>query len=485
MERIFGLETEYATISNNPDSHVGFIFRALRRGDLVLPASLWGGVANEFKSDASREYVDNGASAELSLAEDTDFGKYPYRIYAAHVSLGRRYVAESTEPEYYSDNNKFKVSLYANVEDSAGNSWASHANYLASRKLEEKFYIAALAVHNLSRIVWSGAGSVVWDRKAGFSYHLSERAKFIKDVIGFDTISRRALVNLRDEPLADEKRFRRIHDVSGETVFSPNVNTLRFAATSIILRACELGVNFFDLMPEFPVAALHSISSDPTLRRLVVLKNGRKLSALDLQQELAVRSLEHTLRAGYITQQEIKWGKYWLDLIDDLKAGHLDRRSNELDWILKQKLIEKELERNSKDQRVTKNRFYIAQAKALHYHKLAPEEGGGMRALRAGIFPNSPSDEVFEKGVELPQTRARLRVQAIRELIDLGLFNGADWCMVSAKDNLSPAKALLLNDPYETDPARLKDWIKSLRGKPGSRLSRVTRSLRYKKESVA
>jgi len=406
----------------------------------------------EYQSTGERIYLDAGWHPELSTAEETSFLGAAHRVLAGHVKMAKRYkagaeAARENEPDFMSKGN---VELVANTADPFGNSWGSHENYLARRALEPEDYIAALAVHHVSRIVWSGTGTIT-ETTDGFRFDLSEKAKNLWEISGMQTTRARPLVNLRDKPYANARLFRRIHNVAGESLMSPHANALRLATGSIVLRACELGVRFNDLMPDNPLQAIRQISVDPTLQRKVLLENGSYMSGLDLQQAIAERSIQAASAAQYMTAQEQEWARKWQNLLDDLKADP-DTAMKRIDWIFKQRLIERELTAKKDSDEPP---LMVAWSKAIDFHRLLPDEGTGMRLLRKGFFADSPSQQVLENDLPLPSTRARLRGELISYFDATDRYLGVqEWLAVN-----SEYARMLLKDPYATSDPRFDSFI--------------------------
>lgn len=349
-----------------------------------------------------------------------------------------------------------KTSLLANTCNPAGSSWASHENLLARRELAVGDYVDALAAHNLSRIVWAGAGHVQpTGSNGGFRFCLSEKADHIWEVANDLTTRSRPLVNLRDIPYADHERFRRIHGTTGETVFSPVVNALRLASTSIVLRACEVGASFDDLMPFNPIRAIRTISNDPTLKAVVELVDGRTITGLELQRELAERSIRVASEVDNLTTQEEIWAIKWLRLLDDLEEDP-QKCAKRVDWVVKSNLIERELSASRPD---GVSDYSVAAAKAADYHRVLPGEGAGMRLIRKGFFENSPTADQLDYGLPLADnTRARLRAGAIKRLQEMGANFGVSWEVIKIHygSDWGCRRSYLMKDPFSTTHTRLE-----------------------------
>ncbi len=353
--------------------------------------------------------------------------------------------------------------LVANTCDASGNSWASHENLLARRDLQPRRYIPPFIVHLASRIVWSGAGRVIPNYDySSYGYALSEKAPHIWEEVGPDTTVNRPIFNTRDEPLADPENFRRLHIIAGESVMSPFANALRLASGSILLRACEVGVDFSDLELENPVHALKEISSDPTLKRKVRLADGREFSGLDLQMAVAERAIEAAEQEDYLTPQERDWANRWQILLNDLERDPLlclDR----VDWILKRLAVEREVAAMNGS---NKKPGSVAFQKAVQFHRISPNgknEGVGMLMVRKGRYQESPDVSLIENDLPLPHTRAKLRGDIVRKLRELRfLIRGVDWTQVYFNDTRNNWHRITLDYPLQSEDDALLESLEGL-----------------------
>src|SRR5690606_2163051 len=165
---------------------------------------------------------------------------------------------------------------------------------------------------------------------------LSQRADYFEVEVGLETTLKRPIINTRDEPHADPERYRRLHVIIGDANLSEISTYLKLGTTALVLSMIEEGFLGVDLSVERPVSSLHEVSHDPSLQYLVTLKDGRKLTAVQLQ-------LEYAEQARKFVQD-----RYGPD-VDPITADVLDRwesvlarleddpmsLSRELDWVAK------------------------------------------------------------------------------------------------------------------------------------------------------
>src|ERR1700680_5215883 len=98
-----------------------------------------------------------------------------------------------------------------------------------------------------------------------------------------NTINRRPLVNTRDEPHADANRYRRFHVILGDSNMSEWATAMKIGTTSLVLDLIERG-KAPQLAIAQPIDANKSISRDQTYDWIIELKDGRKISAIDVQR---------------------------------------------------------------------------------------------------------------------------------------------------------------------------------------------------------
>src|SRR5438477_114176 len=194
----------------------------------------------------------------------------------------------------------------------------------------------------VSRQVVCGAGRVglgADGRNEG--YQISQRADFFEVEVGLETTLKRPIINTRDEPHADPEKYRRLHVIIGDANMSEVSTYLKLGTTALVLAMIEERFLDGDLALETPVAELRAISHDPTCRHLVTLRDGRRMTAVQLQMEYLERARKYT---------EDKFGTD----VDEMTADVLDRwesvlnrlaedpmqASGELDWVAKLELLE-------------------------------------------------------------------------------------------------------------------------------------------------
>ncbi len=180
-----------------------------------------------------------------------------------------------------------EVRLYKNNTDFVGHSYGCHDNYLMSRDVPWDRLVAGVLPFLVTRQIFAGAGKMGIEAESAPSqpgmYQISQRADFFSVLVSIDTMNRRPLVNTRDEPHADASRYRRLHVILGDANMSEWATALKIGTTSLVLELIERGE-----APQVeiaqPIDANKSISRDQTYDWIIELKDGRKISAIDIQR---------------------------------------------------------------------------------------------------------------------------------------------------------------------------------------------------------
>jgi proteasome accessory factor A len=180
------------------------------------------------------------------------------------------------------------VLVYKNNVDGKGSAYGTHENYLVERRVPFDDLTEALLPFLVSRVVLCGAGRVgIGARSEHPGFQCSQRADYVETEVGLQTTERRPIVNTRDEPHADPSRWRRLHVIAGDATSAQGSTLLKTGTTALLLWVLErigLAGQWAALRLADPVAAVRTISRDPSLRAVVPLADGRRLRALDIQR---------------------------------------------------------------------------------------------------------------------------------------------------------------------------------------------------------
>lgn len=359
------------------------------------------GLANTILTNGARFYVDH-AHPEYSSPEVTN----PYDA-VVWDKAGERIMAEAARLAAELPAGA-PVQLYKNNTDNKGASYGTHENYLMARATPFAAIVRALIPFLVTRQVFCGAGRVgIGADGRGEGFQISQRADFFEVEVGLETTLKRPIVNTRDEPHADPERYRRLHVIIGDANLSELATYLKLGTTSLVLAMVEAGWPGADLSLEAPVAAVRTVSHDPTLRTQVALRDGRRLTAIQVQLEYldqARKFIEdrYGSQADPATQEVLdRWESVLARLAEDpaLLAG-------ELDWPAKLALLEAYRSRDHLDWSAPR-----LQLVDLQYADVRLERGLYNRLVATGRMQRLVSEAEVARAVTEPpeDTRAYFR----------------------------------------------------------------------------
>jgi proteasome accessory factor A len=234
--------------------------------------------------------------------------------------------------------------------------------------------------------------------------------------VGLETTLKRPIINTRDEPHADPEKYRRLHVIIGDANMSEISSYLKLGTTSLVLAMIEDRFLGSDLAVDSPVAELRAVSHDPTCRHLVALRDGRRMTAVQLQLEYLDLARKYT---------EDRFGAD----VDDMTRDVLDRwesvltrlgenpmlASRELDWVAKLEVLEGYRARDGLAW--THPRLQLVD---LQYSDVRPERGLYNRLAARGRMVRIVSDEEVTRAMENPpdDTRAYFRGRCLQKYPD-------------------------------------------------------------------
>ncbi|MGQ4532835.1 depupylase/deamidase Dop [Dermabacteraceae bacterium P13138] len=325
------------------------------------------------------------------------------------------------------------VVLYKNNTDGKGASYGTHENYLLARDIPFTEVIAALTPFFVARSVICGAGRVGIGQKGQESgYQISSRADFFEAEVGLETTLNRPIINTRDEPHALASEYRRLHVIVGDANTSQFATYLKLGITSLVLAALEKQHRTGEqILPRIvladPVAAMHTVSHDLSLKARLPLRDGGDISALGILADYlwAVGS------NADITDPETRDVlEHWEEIVGGLSSGCLDV-SDRVEWLAKLNLLQAYRQRGGLD-------WDAAQLRAIdiQFSDLRRERSLAAKLAAAGRLRTLFSDDEVARAVTTPpaSTRAYLRGELIsryRESVDSA---GWDRICVSGSD---------------------------------------------------
>jgi proteasome accessory factor PafA2 len=368
------------------------------------------GLANVILTNGARFYVDH-AHPEYSGPE-----VLTPRDAVLWDKAGERVMAEAARRALRVPGTN-PIHLYKNNTDNKGVSYGCHENYLMARSTPFGDIVRHLTPFFVSRQVVCGAGRVgigADGRTAGFQ--LSQRADFFEVEVGLETTLKRPIINTRDEPHADPEKYRRLHVIIGDANLSEISTYLKVGTTSLVIAMIEADWLDVDLTVDGPVGALRAISHDPELRWQMTLRDGRKMTALQLQMEYleqARKFVEDRFGADVDEQTSDvleRWESVLVRLADEPRS-----LSRELDWVAKLSLLEGYRERDGLDWDAPR-----LQLVDLQYSDVRLDKGLYNRLAARGRIDRLVTDEEITRAMTEPpeDTRAYFRGRCLAQYPD-------------------------------------------------------------------
>ena len=377
------------------DEHPGHDARGFAVDDLLAP-DIETNLVNSVLTNGARYYVDH-AHPEISTPEClTALEVVRYDRAAEEIIRESMAAAVTHLPE------GAEILCHKNNSDGKGNSYGCHENYLLARGVPFGRIVSQVTPHFVTRQIVIGAGKVGCELP-GMStddvpFQISQRADFFEEEVGLETTLKRPIVNTRDEPHCDASKYRRLHVIVGDANMSEVATYLKVGATAIVLAMIEDDVLGDDWLLANPVAAIRQISHDPKLLRTVLLRNGRRVTALEVQWGMLERARKYERSHGLSVVGEavgVDVLARWEAVLTGLESERA-AVADVVDWVAKQRLIEGYAERHGL--KVTDARL---KALDLQYHDLRP---GKCLAHRVGLQTLIDQPDVDSAKTEPPTT---------------------------------------------------------------------------------
>jgi proteasome accessory factor A len=432
LPKICGIETEYGIVSRGMDMSpmlasallvssfsggvpikIGWDFfdesphidaRGIHEGSAMFP-EVESAMPNMVLSNGARYYVDH-AHPEVSTPEC----RRP-----SEVVLFDRAAEEIIRNSMMHASNSMgegkELIAYKNNSDGKGNSYGCHENYLIDRSIPFEQIAKYIVGHFITRQIFTGAGKVgvevQRDGEMPVAYQLSQRADFFEEFMGLETTLKRPLVNTRDEPHADSRKYRRLHVIVGDANMSEVATFLKVGTTCLVLALIEDGWYPDEWQIADLVETHRAISHDPSLSYKVTLIDGQKVNALDFQDMLLERTRAYidsgvddpTSGDAHLILD--RWEEVLNGLRDDPQSvAHM------VDWVAKKNLVDGYKARHKLDP------FHLAlKAIDLQYHDMREAK---CLALRAGLETMVSKDAVHT-AIDTPpeSTRAYFRGRCV------------------------------------------------------------------------
>jgi proteasome accessory factor A len=368
------------------------------------------GLANVILTNGARLYVDH-AHPEYSAPECTN----PLDA-VIWDKAGERVMAEAAMRAADLPGGAI-IQLYKNNTDNKGASYGFHENYLMRRATPFADIVRHLTPFFVSRQVVCGAGRVgIGADGRGEGFQISQRADFFEVEVGLETTLKRPIINTRDEPHADPEKYRRLHVIIGDANMSEVSSYLKLGSTALVLAMIEDKFLDGDLAVEAPITELRAISHDPTCRHLLTLRDGRRMTAVQLQMEYLERArkyVEDRFGTG-ADEMTVDVLNRWESVLNRLAEDPMTL-SRELDWVAKLELLEGYRQRDGIGWGHAR-----LQLVDLQYTDIRPDRGLYNRLAARGRMVRLASDAQVDRAVYEPpeDTRAYFRGRCLQKYAD-------------------------------------------------------------------
>ena len=345
-----------------------------------------------------------------------------------------------------------QIVLYKNNVDGKGAAYGSHENYLVRRDVPFEALAEVLTPFLVTRPVLVGSGRVgIGQRSERPGFQISQRADYVESEIGLQTTFNRPIINTRDEPHADNARWRRLHVINGDANRFDVPIYLKIATTDLLLWFLEQAYTegsdrFTEALTRLrrltiigdPVEEHWALSHDPTLSHELRTQSG-SMTALAIQRAfLDVISPAVTRVEDAQAHRALALWRQVLDVLEQWRHDGAGPAAQMVEWVAKYELCEGLRRRSGTgwdDPRLA--------ALDIQWADLRPGRSVVDRLDAAGRVHRLVSEAEIQRAADTPPegTRAAIRGTAIRRHPQIV---GASWT------------CLLLDVPGAPELARLR-----------------------------
>ncbi len=463
MDRIVGVETEYGCLITDEAAHFSadvwpskvknYLFRKAAAGSIDLhyrdyeePPGNGG-----FLLNGGRLYLDMGhiecASPEcLNLRDLVTYDLAGDEL--LHQSLCALGVAG---PVSFIKNN---------IDHYTGATFGCHENYLMKR--EAQFtppVLGTLLSFLATRQIFTGAGRVGQANPLAFdfeparndsrvNFQLSQRADHIVNDIYQWVQFNRAIINARDEPLADYRKYRRLHLLIGDSNMSPFAMALKIGTTVCVLALLETGHLPRNLVLNDAVQSTRDISRDSEGDWVVELENGPTIGAMDVQWKFLELAQKHLSGRDAETDWLLESWNFTLDSLERNRQALIGG----VDWITKKWLLEEFMA----SENLQWNDPWL-QSIDLEYHNIDPDRGLFFNVTPGKRIADWNNGVRRSEAMKQPpaNTRAFGRSRAVAHFQNNNRPYVVNWDSIA----FDSRDFLVMGDPFQTYAEEVDDFF--------------------------
>jgi proteasome accessory factor A len=227
---------------------------------------------------------------------------------------------------------------------------------------------------------------------------------------------------------------------------------LKVGTMAVVLSMVEDDFIDRDLSIDGPVAAFRKVSRDLACQDTIRLKDGRTISAVDLQREflaLAHRYYADREHEPWVSEVLARWERTLDRLAEDpMQLGR------ELDWVIKRQLIENYIAKHGLAWTDTR-----AQMIDLQYHDIRPGKGLYSKLEEAEAVERLVTDDEISKAIYDPpkDTRAYFRGMCLQRYADE--IVSASWDSVIFDLKEGPLKKIFMLEPLRGTEAHVRQLL--------------------------
>ena len=349
------------------------------------------------------------------------------------------------------DGTPVEIVLYKNNVDGKGAAYGSHENYLVRRDVPFEELAAVLTPFLVTRPVIAGAGRVgIGQRSEHPGFQFSQRADYVESEIGLQTTFNRPIINTRDEPHADNARWRRLHVINGDANRFDVPIYLKVATTDLLLWFLEQAYTegsgrFKEALARLkdlaiigdPVEEHWALSHDPSLSHELRTQAGA-MTALEVQRAIldAVSPAVTRVEDAQAHRALALWRQV-LDALEQWRHDGSGPAAQMVEWVAKYELCEGLRRRSGTgwdDPRLA--------ALDIQWADLRPGRSVVDKLDAAGRIHRLATDAEIQRAADTPPegTRAAVRGTAIRRHRQIV---GASWTCLLLDVPGTPALARL------------------------------------------
>ena len=271
-------------------------------------------------------------------------------------------------------------------------------------------------------------------------FQITQRADYVENDFFRWVQGNRAIINTRDEPLADPDRFRRLHLLHGDTNVLPAATFLKLGSTSMVLDLLEMGA-----LPEHrlsdPVKSLRRLSYRPTGPWQVDLHNGTTGDVLEILEDYRKLAAKHFQDRDEETNAVLAlWERVNTALASSQPEDSL---TGILDWVTKHFLF-----RHFCESEGILMRDPWLESQDLEFHHVSSERSLGLPLAADGYWSEDLDQAIATAKENAPaDTRAAARSRYMREIRADEDHYVIDWDGIRWND-----RAVSMSDPHDLSP---------------------------------